>query len=205
MCSDCPSRTFDDATKTKLLNQIEFYFSDSNLPRDKFLRETVENDPDGFVDIALLVTFSRVRSLLGSYGRHCDGDLVAAVAGALDTSTLLTVSCDKQRVRRNSILRPRAEVDAEVEQRSLYVSPFPMDVTIDKLREFFSHHVEVLSIRLRRHALSKDFKGSIFIELESSTSCAVLLQNSHALEYEGANLTVMMKSQYLEKKKGTEP
>jgi len=33
----------------------------------------------------------------------------------------------------------------------------------------------------------------------------VLLQNSHALEYEGANLTVMMKSQYLEKKKGTEP
>ena len=158
MCSDCPSRTFDDATKTKLLNQIEFYFSDSNLPRDKFLRETVENDPDGFVDIALLVTFSRVRSLLGSSGRHRDGDLVAAVARALDTSTLLTVSCDKQRVRRNSILRPRAEVDAEVEQRSLYVSPFPMDVTIDKLREFFSRHVEVLSVRLRRHALSKDFK-----------------------------------------------
>lgn len=27
--------------------QVEFYFSDSNLPRDKFLRETVEQREDG--------------------------------------------------------------------------------------------------------------------------------------------------------------
>lgn len=124
---------------------------------------------------------------------------------ALDASTQLTVSCDKKRVRRNSELRPRAEVDAEVEQRSLYVSPFPMDVTIDELRAFFSQHVEVLSIRLRRHAVSKDFKGSIFVELESATSCATLLRNSKALDYQGAELIVMTKTRYLEKKKGTTP
>mmetsp|Transcript_8167 Transcript_8167/g.37141 ORF Transcript_8167/g.37141 Transcript_8167/m.37141 type:complete len:208 (-) Transcript_8167:1529-2152(-) len=205
ICSDCPSRPLNDVTKVKLVNQIEFYFSDSNLPRDKFLRETVENDPEGFVDIALLVTFTRVRSLLGSSERRIDGDLVAAVAVALDASTQLTVSCDKKRVRRNSELRPRAEVDAEVEQRSLYVSPFPMDVTIDELRAFFSQHVEVLSIRLRRHAVSKDFKGSIFVELESATSCATLLRNSKALDYQGAELIVMTKTRYLEKKKGTTP
>lgn len=205
ICSNCPSRPLNDVTKVKLVNQIEFYFSDSNLPRDKFLRETVENDPEGFVDIALLVTFTRVRSLLGSSERRIDGDLVAAVAVALDASTQLTVSCDKKRVRRNSELRPRAEVDAEVEQRSLYVSPFPMDVTIDELRAFFSQHVEVLSIRLRRHAVSKDFKGSIFVELESATSCATLLRNSKALDYQGAELIVMTKTRYLEKKKGTTP
>lgn len=205
ICSDCPSRPLNDVTKVKLVNQIEFYFSDSNLPRDKFLRETVENDPEGFVDIALLVTFTRVRSLLGSSERRIDGDLVTAVAVALDASTQLTVSCDKKRVRRNSELRPRAEVDAEVEQRSLYVSPFPMDVTIDELRAFFSQHVEVLSIRLRRHAVSKDFKGSIFVELESATSCATLLRNSKALDYQGAELIVMTKTRYLEKKKGTTP
>lgn len=96
ICSDCPSRPLNDVTKVKLVNQIEFYFSDSNLPRDKFLRETVENDPEGFVDIALLVTFTRVRSLLGSSERRIDGDLVAAVAVALDASTQLTVSCDKK-------------------------------------------------------------------------------------------------------------
>ncbi len=26
--------------------QVEFYFSDSNLPRDKFLREKIEEDPE---------------------------------------------------------------------------------------------------------------------------------------------------------------
>ena len=44
--------------------QVEFYFSDSNLPRDKFLNEKVAADPDGFVDIALLCTFSRMKALL---------------------------------------------------------------------------------------------------------------------------------------------
>lgn len=27
--------------------QVEFYFSDSNLPKDKFLKSQVENHPDG--------------------------------------------------------------------------------------------------------------------------------------------------------------
>ena len=48
------------------LRQIEFYFSDSNLPRDKFLSETVAADPEGYVDVALLCIFSRVRALLKS-------------------------------------------------------------------------------------------------------------------------------------------
>lgn len=37
--------------------QIEFYFSDSNLPRDKFLSERVAADAEGYVDIALLCIF----------------------------------------------------------------------------------------------------------------------------------------------------
>jgi lupus La protein len=53
----------DEESKQKVKLQVEFYFSDSNLPRDKFLRETVSADPDGFVDIALIITFSRLRSL----------------------------------------------------------------------------------------------------------------------------------------------
>ena len=47
-----------------LVWQIEFYFSESNLPRDKFLLETVSRDPDGFVSLGLLCTFSRMRALL---------------------------------------------------------------------------------------------------------------------------------------------
>ena len=64
---------------TRLLSQVEFYFSESNLPRDKFLLETVSRDPDGFVSIALLCTFSRMRALL----RLADGTKEDKVQPAL--------------------------------------------------------------------------------------------------------------------------
>lgn len=55
----------------QLSNQVEFYFSDSNLPRDKFLNEKVAADPEGYVDIALLCTFSRMKALLKVRRRGC--------------------------------------------------------------------------------------------------------------------------------------
>ncbi len=34
-------------TPPRLWRQVEFYFSDSNLPKDKFLKERISEDPDG--------------------------------------------------------------------------------------------------------------------------------------------------------------
>ena len=195
-----PFKPLDDDAKSKVKAQIEFYFSDSNLPRDKFLRETVEADPEGFVDIGLLVTFSRMRALLAPFGGSHNEETVAAVTELLQTSDSLTVSDDKKRIRRTSELRSREEVDAEVEQRSVYASPFPMTATIDELTDFFSKHASVRSVRLRRHISSKDFKGSIFVELADAAACRALIEGEK-LTHEGAELTIMMKKDYLEKKK----
>ena len=79
----------EDETKVKVKLQIEFYFSDSNLPRDKFLRETVSADPDGFVDIALIITFSRLRYLLHPLGGLQQEEIIATVANILATSDSL--------------------------------------------------------------------------------------------------------------------
>lgn len=191
----------DEESKQKVKLQVEFYFSDSNLPRDKFLRETVSADPDGFVDIALIITFSRLRCFLDPLGGSKQEEIVAAVADLLATSDSLTLSEDQRRVRRSAHLRPREEVDAEVEERSIYASPFSMTTTIDDLSEYFSRHAKVLSIRLRRHVLSKDFKGSVFVELSNLESCTYLLSKANTLEYEGAKLKVMMKKEYIESKR----
>jgi hypothetical protein len=48
----------------KVVKQMEFYFSDSNLPRDKFMLEKVHESEEGFVDIGLIATFSRMRDIL---------------------------------------------------------------------------------------------------------------------------------------------
>lgn len=33
----------------KIIKQIDFYFSDSNLPRDKFLKGLVDSNPEGYI------------------------------------------------------------------------------------------------------------------------------------------------------------
>lgn len=68
--------------------QIEFYFSDSNLPGDKFLRQKVKDDTDGFVDIALLCSFSKMRAILGiTADSEETKDAIEPVAEVLRTSS----------------------------------------------------------------------------------------------------------------------
>ena len=85
---------------------MEFYFSASNLPRDKFMLERVGEDPEGFVDLALLCTFSRMQLLLKSSVREVgkvSDQTIAGVADALGASTALVVSDNKRRVRRREV------------------------------------------------------------------------------------------------------
>ena len=170
-----PFKPLDDDARSKVRAQMEFYFSDSNLPRDKFLRETVEADPEGFVDISLLATFSRMRALLAPFGGPHNDETVAALVDLLRTSAELTVSDDGKRVRRTAAVRAREEIDKEVEARSVYASPFAMTATIDEITAFFSQHATVRSVRLRRHITSKDFKGSVFVELADAAACEKLV------------------------------
>ena len=88
--------------------QVEFYFSDSNLPRDRFLSDRVAAEPEGFVDLALLCTFQRMQGLLksnvGDAAKVAEQTL-AGVAQALAPSLTLVLSDDKLRVRRR-VVRP---------------------------------------------------------------------------------------------------
>jgi hypothetical protein len=94
------------AARLGLAPQVEFYFSDSNLPRDNFLKEKVAEDAEGFVDVALLCIFSRMNQLLKSSNKDASkvpAEKVAEVADALEGSTVLTLSEDKTRVRRTEV------------------------------------------------------------------------------------------------------
>ena len=72
-----------DQTKSKILNQIEFYFSESNLPKDKFLRELVSKDEDGKVEVAILCFFMNIRKLLKPCLKGTDLKIPPAAGGAL--------------------------------------------------------------------------------------------------------------------------
>jgi hypothetical protein len=68
-----------DALKEKVKKQLEFYFSDANFRRDKFLREKANSDPDGYVPITVLLTFNRLKALTTGAWRR-GGDSVEGAA-----------------------------------------------------------------------------------------------------------------------------
>lgn len=85
-----PFYTPPDPLKTMIINQIEFYFSDDNLAKDKFLRSKM--DPDhGWVPISVIASFRRVENLTKD---------VALILDALKYSTVVEVQ-DGQVRRRN--------------------------------------------------------------------------------------------------------
>ena len=89
------------------LFQVEFYFSDSNLYRDNFLHDKVKANTEGFVDIALLCTFSRMQWLLSEASESQPPKLpdsaAADVAAILKESSTLVVSEDGKQVRRAEV------------------------------------------------------------------------------------------------------
>ncbi|KAL3220610.1 hypothetical protein MRX96_050345 [Rhipicephalus microplus] len=52
----------NDEIREKIVKQLEYYFGDLNLTRDKFLREKIKSG-FGWVDIDVLLTFKKLRSL----------------------------------------------------------------------------------------------------------------------------------------------
>ena len=46
--------SFDDKVSEYVMRQFEFYFSDSNLPKDKFLLMQTKKTPEGWVSLKVL-------------------------------------------------------------------------------------------------------------------------------------------------------
>ena len=152
--------------------QIEFYFSDSNFRKDTFLRAASESDPEGFVPIATLLTFNKLKALTTD---------VAEIVKAVEGSEVVTVSEDGLKIRRTSEL-PATDNSKEC---TIYVKGYPTDtdeVTIDSVREQFSPYGEVALVRLRREPASRTFKGSVFVEFKEKDSALAALAAAHNAE-----------------------
>lgn len=92
----------------KILKQVEFYFSDSNLPRDKFLRSIVANDERGYVPIETISNFKRMKQITED---------IATIVSALKKSEMLQVDETEKLVRRVTPL-PMEDI---LDRRSIYV------------------------------------------------------------------------------------
>jgi hypothetical protein len=120
-----------------VLQQVEFYFGDANLPKDKFLKKQIKADPEneGWVPLEVLASFKKMKGL------KADAEIIAA---ALDSSELLEVSDDRTRVRRT---RPLPAPDKSA-PRTVVVQGLTMEPTIEAVGAAFGRCGEVKLVRI---------------------------------------------------------
>ncbi|XP_042581294.1 lupus La protein-like [Cyprinus carpio] len=178
----------------KVAEQVEYYFGDHNLPRDKFLKEQLQLD-DGWVTLETMLKFNRLKSLTSD---------AAVIVESLQKSKtgLLEISEDKTKIRRNPN-KPLPENNEEyrdaLKHKSIYMKGFPLETTLDEIKEWFADKGTVENIYLRK-GVQKTFKGSIFAVLESEEAAKAFVERADVKEYKGNEMIVMMKDDYFSKK-----
>lgn len=75
----------------QIKDQIEFYFSDSNLLKDKFLSNLITKDENGYVDLNIISNFNRMKKLTKK---------VKNIIKAIENSDLVELNDDKTKIRR---------------------------------------------------------------------------------------------------------
>jgi len=179
----------------KVLRQVEYYFGDSNLQRDAFLKDELKKD-DGWVTLDTMMKFKRLAELCEAKGE--------VVVNALQEhkSELMEVSEDKTKIRRNPAKAVPVYDDNYKrlqKNRSCYVKGFGPDETLDNLQDFFDTW-GFESVHMKRVPLSKQFKGSLFVTFTTQEG-ADKFMNEPETKYKDTVLTKMTKAAYYDSKK----
>ena len=132
------SRGEPEGVTRQLLRQIEYYFSDSNFPKDKFLMAEVAKSEEGWVELSTIANFNKVKQMVPSQE-------LPVIADALGFSTFLEVSDDGLKVRRPGLVKKkvklgaleftsRDEVVTHLLMRAVELTDADVDLTCGELR-----------------------------------------------------------------------
>ncbi|XP_044013543.1 la-related protein 7-like [Aphidius gifuensis] len=143
------SRHRKKALHASILKLMEFYFSDANLNKDRFLNKLIEANP--YVDLSVFLKFNKIRNLT---------DETSRIAKALSNSTILELSDDKKRVKRSTPICQKQNI----EDCMIYVEGLSIDTDHDWLSSVFSRYGPVDYVSIPRYNNTKKIKGYAFVE-----------------------------------------
>lgn len=142
---------------SSILQLMEFYFSDANLSKDRFLSQLLEAESS--VDINVFLKFNKIRRLTAT-----SEDIVKA----LKKSTVLTLSEDSLRVSRINPVCVKENID----KCTIYVENIKSDTSHDWLQDLFSDFGKVDYISIPKYKHNRVNKGFAFVEFASEEAAS---------------------------------
>ncbi|CAL8144852.1 unnamed protein product [Orchesella dallaii] len=147
-----------------ICKQMEFYFSDANILKNRMMREVVEQaneNSEGFVDLSIFLDFTKIQRLNAS---------ISHIQKALVTSDKLELSSDRQKARRKIPFDPsKTKTEGEVEECTIYVENIPRDSDHEWVEKIFQAFGPVAYVSLPKFK-SGQHKSFGFVEFESNDS-----------------------------------
>ncbi|XP_010526876.1 PREDICTED: la-related protein 6B [Tarenaya hassleriana] len=131
-----PRSGLPEDTVQKIVNQVEYYFSDLNLATTDHLIRYINKDTEGNVPIHVVASFKKVKAVISSNSQ---------LAAVLRSSSKLDVSEDGKKVRRQHPITDSAI--EELQSRIVVAENLPEDHCYQNLMKIFSAVGSVKNIR----------------------------------------------------------
>ncbi|KAK8933901.1 hypothetical protein KSP39_PZI015502 [Platanthera zijinensis] len=109
-----------------IVRQVEYCFSDANLPNDKFLLKQMAKDKEGFVPVPVIASFKKMKKLTKD---------LSIIEAALRTSSLIVFSSDGNKVKMLHPL-PLPEI-RDIDPQTVLVENLPKDHSEDNIWRIF--------------------------------------------------------------------
>ena len=155
---------------TKLLRQLEYYFSDASFGFDEHLQSAA--DASGAVAASVLATFPRVLALTEAVAAADRPAELCRVAALSDTIVVVEGGEGGGALRRRYPL-PSADPAAP---RSVWLQGFPREADEAEVTRLLSAHGRVVGVRRLRNQHDRLYNGQVYVELEDAGKAAALAQ-----------------------------
>lgn len=183
----------------QIIRQIEYYFGDINLPKDKFMLEQIKLD-EGWIPMSVMLKFQRLAKLSSD---------PKVIAEALHKSHLMEVDETGEEIKiRRSPEHPLPEFNEErrkeLQERSIYCKGFPLDSVMDNLITFFNPYGPLENILMRKYkdqvTKTFKFKGSVFATFANKEKAKEFL-DIESVKFNETELIRKWQLDYIEEKK----
>ncbi|XP_078151315.1 uncharacterized protein LOC144546658 isoform X2 [Carex rostrata] len=145
----CGDGALSDELRAKIVHQVEYYFSDANLPADKFLLKYTKKNGRGFVPIGVIASFRKMKRLVKDH---------SLIEAALRTSSNLVVSEDGKKVKRINPLPVIGETKAD-RLRTVIVENLPENYSEESIRQTFGEVGKIVNICIQDPQSAKGSHG----------------------------------------------